>query len=213
MHDIPVFTGKLRFDLNKIYVKIKNITQNYLFLKKWLLFEKALSEEINLPNISMGIQIKTNFEETCNWIDKIFYPSGKIPDGEMLERIYAKKFNHIFFSIWHEEKIIGFSKVGFNKVYINSLKKVFPLPPKTALVLAIFVLPDYRGKGVGLYTYLYIFNYLKKKGFNKVRAQINPNNIPAKKVAIKAGFHQITNFWQIRILNWNIISIDFSDEF
>lgn len=164
---------------------------------------KALSDraiEIE-PAIQLSLEF-TDFNETLEWI-KRQNVQWMINEKETL---YAVNEGHYWPSIRHQEKIIGYLKVGFGKVYIRDYEASFEFPRNTAYIYDTFVSSRFRKKGVATYFISETCNFLKEEGFEKVVCHIPAWNTASLKAYSHAGFRRIKTIRWIKILGLKVLT-------
>ena len=123
----------------------------------------------------------------------------------------AQKYNHCWPSVLNDEKIISSIKIGFGNVYIFDYDKVIEFPDKMAFIYDLFILDEYRKKGIAKYIISQTIKFLKKRGYNKVGCHIPPWNKAAISAAEKNGFKKMKYIRYFRIFGIPIKIINSSN--
>jgi len=116
----------------------------------------------------------------------------------------TRKENHIIASIHYQKKIIGYIKLGFNKVFIQDFQKVINFSPEKAFIYDTYVLPEVRGLGVAPYLITESMKYIKNRGFDQLLCHIPVWNKALINAYKKVGFESVkdigvkTIFFQAR---------------
>ncbi|RPI79647.1 MAG: GNAT family N-acetyltransferase [Desulfobacteraceae bacterium] len=97
---------------------------------------------------------------------------------------------HIFAVILFGKSIIGYCKIGRNRVYVNDFDGTVCFPRKTAFIYDTFVLPDFRGRHVAYLAVLQIAAYLSKQCYRNLWCHIEEWNGASLAVFRKAGFEK-----------------------
>jgi RimJ/RimL family protein N-acetyltransferase len=117
-----------------------------------------------------------------------------------------EKEGHIFPILRYEDKIIGYIKIGFNKVYIMDFGKLVSVPRQSALIYDTFILPEYRSRGFAAFLISGVMLYLKEAGFKKLWCHIPPWNEASIRVYTKLGFNKIEHVKYLRLLCWKFFN-------
>ena len=111
----------------------------------------------------------------------------------------AKKNKHIFYILKENDCIIGYVKIGIGINYIHDFKKKIRFPEETAFIYDTFVMPEYRGKKLALFSLYDIFIYLRNKKIKKIICHIEKWNKPSIRVFENAGFRMFENIRFVRV--------------
>lgn len=151
-----------------------------------------------VPELSLEFEfMSAGKSELVEWLEK---------NKEQFNWIYYKKEidvaevnDHIFFILKHDKKIIGYVKVGFNDVYIHDFDKIMVFEPGTAFIYDIFILPEYQGRKLALFSVNKVSEFLSAQGCNRIICHIEKWNMPSIKTFERAGFFAIDSIRFIRI--------------
>jgi ribosomal protein S18 acetylase RimI-like enzyme len=132
-----------------------------------------------------------NFNQTVQYIKEYgyYYPS-EIKTG-VIE-------GHIYPSIKIRNSIIGYSKIGFSKVYIEDFKRTYQFPENVAYIYDSYIAPEWRGKKFGAFLIYQVCIYLRQRGCISVWAHIPPWNKASLATFEKIGFKRqklISYYW------------------
>lgn len=111
----------------------------------------------------------------------------------------ARMYNHIIPFIKHHNRIIGYTKVALEKVYLRDYDSSFDIAPDKAMFYDTTILPEYRGKKLPRFLNSEVFVYLMKRNIKYVYAHIEPWNIPSIKYHRAIGFKTICQNRYIRV--------------
>lgn len=194
---IPYFGRKYGF-ISTVKIIIKNLFR----YKKVGWYEKNL---LDLPNqFKPKIDVKIDVASTNEVIDWI--KEKKIPGtDDTFELEYAQANKHYFPVAKYNDKIIGFEKIGFKKIFILDFEGFIYLPDKAAMIYDTFVLPEYRNLGIASFLTRESMIYLKNKGFEKIYCHILPTNESSIRSFLKIGFKKIRNIYFLKILGVKFI--------
>lgn len=181
---------------------IKIIIKNLFCYKKFGWYEKKLLD-LSLP-IKSKIDVKIDFVSTDEVIDWI--REKRIPGTDnSFEIEYAQANKHYFPGVKYNDKIIGFEKIGFGKIFILDFEGFIHLPDKAAMIYDTFILPEYRNLGMASFLTKESLIYLKNKGFEKIYCHILPTNESSIRSFLKVGFKKIRNIYFFKILGMKFI--------
>lgn len=171
-----------------------------------LWFEKDLKEPSR--DIDAGIPVKIVFTEMdtiINWIKahRIHFPWIYV-DKELGT---ARSETHIYPFAVHEDKIIGYIKIGLNRVYIQDYDEFILLPPRGSFIYDTFVLPEYRGKRIAALLVQEAVEYLRERGHGKTWCHIPRWNVASIRVYKHAGFHEVAYIRFVRLLFWKFYNL------
>jgi len=116
----------------------------------------------------------------------------------------AYKYNHYWCSVKFNDQIIACIKIGFNKIFISDYNKIIKFPKNMAFIYDTFVLPKYRGKGVGNFIIYQAIKHIKNKGYLKIGCHIPPWNKNSIKIYKKNGFKEINYIRNLKIFGVSI---------
>lgn len=104
---------------------------------------------------------------------------------------FALQSGHLIPFLAHNDRIIGYTKVALNKVYIRDYNMIFSLAPNKGMFYDTTLLTEYRGKRLPAYLKKEIFHYLRRINIDYLYAHIEPWNVPSIKSNESLGFHSI----------------------
>ena len=111
---------------------------------------KHLSEASSETCVQTGVPVSVDFHsftDTLNWIRDLD-ESWMLDDTE---QIIAEDEKHYWVNIKTDQSIIGYLKIGLNRVYINDYARVLSFDQEVAYIYDTFVLPAYRNNNVASY--------------------------------------------------------------
>lgn len=161
-------------------------------------FEKNLSEGFPDVTISMPLEINLSApEEVINWIknhgEHWMYIPKEIEVG--LEE------NHYFALAKYNGNIIGYCRVGINRVYIPDYKKIIPLEPESAFICDTYVVAEFRNQNIATFLKIKLMQALRERGFKKIRNHVPAWNRSSLRVTEKLGFKRIAYIRHLRIFS------------
>jgi GNAT superfamily N-acetyltransferase len=120
----------------------------------------------------------------------------------------AARFRRVFddgcvaFLAWQDEQLAGWGWIAYeidpevNRVHI-------PLSPNDATLCDLFVLPAYRGRGIAQRLVACRLQLLRAQGYRRAVISCAKGEIPALKLAQKAGYTGIGESCHTRFLFWD----------
>jgi len=188
--------------INKASKKVKEYTfmTNNAF---WLC--RNLKQPI--PEIELQKKFHVCFDSDKKTVAWLKEHHGKYGWMYLPKEIEVKeKEKHFFPTVRNDNKIIGYLKVGFNKVYIMDYDDVLPLPKKVALIYDTFVLAEYRRFGIASSLLTKTMDMLRKSGYEYLWCHIPPWNKASFKLYAKMGFNKVSYVRFIRLLRWKFFT-------
>lgn len=166
-------------------------------------FERNLA--LNLPYVITKIPIAVDSSatnETINWIKN----NGESWMFDQREIKIGLAENHLFPNVKYENKIIGYAKIGLNKVFIQDFQKTITLPPDFAFIYDTYVVPKYRGFNMAPFLIKEVISYLKSNGIRKIGCHIPGWNTASIRSYTKLGFRRINYIRYFRIFGFKIFT-------
>jgi phenylacetate-CoA ligase len=188
------------------FKKIKRFLVHNIWVRKYFWNMKYfLSSTVHsLSKLSVVVDFNSR-DEVTEWARINIY-DGNYSAEDSLSLKIANNNNHLFPCARLKGEIIGFVKVGFNKVYIKNFKKSFTFDQRIAFVYEMYIDPKYRNHGVNSCLQSEIMIHLKNEGFQIVANHVRSNNAAALHVVNKCGFQKIGTSWQFRFFGLNIFN-------
>lgn len=151
----------------------------------------TISDAPEPPFAPIGVNLDFLTRDKARLIDWMRKQQGLFPWMFFPRELEAACANgHLFTAIEKEKEIIGYIKVGMNKVYIHDFDRIIPLPAGVAFVYDIFVLPSYRNRQVARYALLATMRLLEDHGFTRVWCHIEKWNHASLRLFQRAGFRE-----------------------
>lgn len=119
------------------------------------------------------------------------------------ETDFAQSYQHPFFILKYKKNIIGYIKIGIGPTYINDYNKAVIFNPETAFIYDTFILPEYRGMNLTVFSLLEVARYLKEQNYTRILCCIEEWNNSSKKAFEKAGFISRDSIRFIRIVSFS----------
>jgi GNAT superfamily N-acetyltransferase len=128
----------------------------------------------------------------------------------------AARFRRVFddgsvaFLAWQDGQLAGWGWIAYeidpevNRVHI-------PLPPGDATLYDLFVLPAYRGQGIAQRLVACRLQLLRAQGYKRAVISCSKGDIPALKLAQKAGYTRIGESCHTRFLFWDRLEFNLYD--
>jgi RimJ/RimL family protein N-acetyltransferase len=168
-------------------------------------FVKDLREEEAEVEIQPTYEvIMDGFDEISEWLKSNVREYPWIYSAKEIG--VAREYGHLIPFMKDGGKIIGYTKVALNKVYIRDYDRLFNLGPGKAMFYDTTFLPEYRGKRLPQQLKKAIFELLRKKGVRWVFAHIEPWNIPSIRSNERAGFKKVGTNTYVKFLCFRVHS-------
>jgi ribosomal protein S18 acetylase RimI-like enzyme len=120
----------------------------------------------------------------------------------------GQREQHVFPTVQDKGHIIGYIKVGVNRVYVHDFDEIIELPRNTAMIYDTLILPEYRGHGIASFMITETVRLLRQRGFDNLWCHIPPWNIPSIRAYSRAGFRRVAHVKFMRFLKWQFYSGD-----
>lgn len=182
---------------------LKKMLKIFFETNSALWFERILTQD--LPCINAKIPAAADLsagDETINWIKN----NGESWMLNQRELKCGLSENHLFPHLKYENKIIGYAKVGFNRVHIQDFQKAVALPPDIAFIYDTYVAPKYRGCNLAPFLIKEVMSYVKKKGIKRIGCHIPGWNFASLSSYAKLGFKRINYIRYFRIFGFKIFT-------
>lgn len=182
---------------------LKKIIRPFFDTNSAFWFECELSSE--LPPVISALPVEINLfsaDETIDWIKK----EGKDWMYNPRELEVGLKEQHYFPNVKYQNKIIGYAKVGLNKVYIQDFKKILNLAKDLAFIYDTYVEPRYRGLNVAPSLIWEVIESLKNMRIKKVGCHIPVWNTASLSSYAKLGFRKINYIRYLNVLGFKIFT-------
>jgi ribosomal protein S18 acetylase RimI-like enzyme len=177
--------------VQKLKRKVKHLVRSLIYERNesyW--YRRDLSNPTPDLEITLPIEISlNNASETIAWL-KTFSEPWMYHEKEI--RVGLEE-GHYFANAKHNGEIIGYSKVGLNKVYIDDYQMILDLPERVALLYHIYVLKEYRKHNVAKILLAKLLGELKEKEFASMCCQIATWNKPSIALFSGLGFKKIAH--------------------
>ncbi|MCX5799988.1 MAG: GNAT family N-acetyltransferase [Candidatus Eisenbacteria bacterium] len=157
----------------------------------WMVRDLSVTFPANTTSAPVEIDFSRP-EETTAWLLRQHMP-GTV-DPRELE--LAEKLRHLLPHVRMEGEIVGYMKIGFERVYVLDFKKEFDLPPGVAFIYDTYVDPRLRGKNVAPFLIDRVSGLMKEKGYTEIYCHIRVKNL----ASIKA--YQKCSFKPVRVISW-----------
>lgn len=185
--------------LLEIFKKLYRLIFKYVFeTNSAIWFESELDNlETVEPNLMAQIDFVSN-SETITWLKTMKEPWMYIEK----EVDTGLKEKHYFVNIKVNGQIVGYLKIGVNKVYIADYKTTIDLEENSAFFYDIYIAPSLRKHNLASYLAIEAMKFLKTKGIKKVALHIPNWNLASLNTAKKLGFHPVEYVRHIRLFNF-----------
>lgn len=111
----------------------------------------------------------------------------------------ATTYNHIYATLFQDDIIVGYVKIGVDHTYIHDFHGSFYFDRHSAFIYDTFVIPGFRGRKLARRMIEHVVDYLKKRNHAHIFCHIEKWNTPSIKAFKYAGFHPICTLRFVRI--------------
>lgn len=115
-----------------------------------------------------------------------------------------KERGHLFAGIMNGADIIGYIKLGWDKVYVLDYRYDLQLPKGEYFIIDIYVEPESRGLGAGPFIVSACTIEMHKRGFTGSIMHVRTDKTPMLKSAIRSGYREIGRVDYISLLGKKI---------
>lgn len=151
-------------------------------------FERPLDETLEL--IRPEFDGRLDFEhprDVARWINERNIPGTNDPSeiSSLLKR------GQILAGVFDGAQIIGYVKIGWEKVYVLDYRIDLTFPPGDFYILDAYLIPEMRGLGGGPFIASASSLEMKQRGFKRRISHVRIDNLPMLKSGAKAGYREI----------------------
>ena len=191
----------------RLFYRALNVARRKLFkfhTSYWYIRDLSESIENLVPKIKVNITYNA-IEDTLNWERSTLHDGNfTLEDNEEIR--VAHENNHNYIHVSHEGEIMGFLKVGFDKVYVKEYTKNIFIPDNTAFIYDTFISKKYRGMSIAPYLINEVMKNLSEKGEEFIVCHIMPSNLASQKTYAKIGFKRIKLIWHLRLFGLRVFN-------
>jgi ribosomal protein S18 acetylase RimI-like enzyme len=105
-----------------------------------------------------------------------------------VERRTMRERGHLLVGLLAGDTLIGFSKLGWNRVYVLDYRLDLELPPGWFYVLDTAVVPEWRRRGAGTFLVEETCAEMRSRGFTHRLSQVRADNAAMLATARRAGY-------------------------
>jgi ribosomal protein S18 acetylase RimI-like enzyme len=174
-------------------ILLRNIRRRIWDYQKAVWLVRDLS--IVLPRNETSLPVEIDFshpEETIDWLARQNI-AGTV-DPRELE--VARRYKHLLPLVKLEGEIVGYLKIGFEKVYVLDFRREFDFPSGVAFVYDSYVALGLRGRNVAPFLIDRASELMKEKGYTQVYCHIRVKNLSSIKAYQKSGFKPV------KVISW-----------
>ena len=126
------------------------------------------------------------------------HPWMALPD----ELAVAVECGHIFAAFVLNGRIVGYVKVGLDRVYVHDFRRTIRFPTGDCFVYDTFVLPDFRRRGIAYRGLIEAMGQLKRRGLLRIWCHIEGWNTGSLELFRRAGFQKVARVRFVRTLGF-----------
>jgi GNAT superfamily N-acetyltransferase len=118
--------------------------------------------------------------------------SNNVPGtNDPVEIARMQERGQLFVGIREGRQLVGYVKIGWDKVYVLDYGINIQLPPSWIFVLDTFVLPEWRGRGVGTFLISATSVAMRERGFTRRIAHVRIDNAVMLRLAHAVGYQEL----------------------
>lgn len=194
--DLKYYCGRLQEEFRRrgpigLYKAVlTNLQRRIITTNNAIWFRLCLDKHIPLiqPKISLGFDLM-NIEEATDFFKK---HHGSFPWMFIKEELQiAGSTRHMFPCLRDKDQVVGYVKLGIEKVFVLDFEKTLCIPPTAAFIYDAFILPSHRGMGLGSFIIAMTARHAQESGFRSIWCQIPSWNIPSVRMVERAGFESV----------------------
>lgn len=153
-----------------------------------LWFERRLDETLTLIGPRFDGRLDFDHPERVReWIARQDIPglNDAIEIGSMKER------GHYFAGVMNGDDLIGYIKIGWDRVYILDYGIDLKIPPGDYFIIDIYIDPAGRGLGAGPFLVSAAALEMKRRGFEGSIMHVRTDKDPMLKTCLRTGYREI----------------------
>ena len=121
-----------------------------------------------------------------------FLRSHDIPGtNDLVEISRMQERGQLFVGVREGQQLIGYVKIGWDDVYVLDYGVDIRLPPKWIFVLDTYILPEWRGQGVGAFLVSATSVAMRARGFTRRIAHVRTDNSVMIRLAHAVGYEEL----------------------
>jgi len=172
---------------------LRNIRRRIWDYQRAVWLVRDLSVALRRNETSLPVEIDFSHpEETIAWLAR----QGILGTFDPRELAVARKYKHLLPLVRMEGEIVGYLKVGFEKVYVLDFGREFDFPSGVAFVYDSYVAPGLRGKNIAPFLIDRASELVKEKGYTQIFCHIRIKNLASIKAYQKCGFKRV------KVISW-----------
>jgi RimJ/RimL family protein N-acetyltransferase len=112
----------------------------------------------------------------------------------------AQAAGHVFPCLRDGDVVIGYVKLGFEKVFVTDFERVLFIPSTAALIYDTFIAPSHRGKGLGSLVIGLAADFAHKNEFHDLWCHVPAWNVASQKMVERVGLKAVGEVRFIKLL-------------
>ena len=172
---------------------LRNIRRRLWDYQKAVWLARDLSVVLRRNETSLPLEIDFSHpEETIEWLVR----QNILGTADPRELAVARKYKHLLPLVRMEGEIVGYLKIGFEKVYVLDFDREFHFPGRVAFAYDVYVIPRLRGKNVAPFLIDRVSEFMKEKGYTEIYGHIRVKNLASIRACQKCGFKPV------KVISW-----------
>lgn len=151
-------------------------------------FERPLDDSVTIiPPRFDGRLDCDHPEEVIEWI-----ASRNVPGtNDAVEIASMRRRGHLFAGVRDGDRLVGYVKIGWERVYVLDYGVDLDLPPGAFFVLDAYIVPDMRGLGGGPFMASASSLEMKRRGFTRRISHVRVDNVPMLRSGARVGYREL----------------------
>lgn len=151
-------------------------------------FERPLDDSLKIIQPRFDGRLDFDHSETViEWIASRNVPGTN--DPREIESM--RRRGQILAGVFDGPQMIGYVKIGWDKVYVLDYRIDLTLRPGAFFILDAYIMPEKRGLGAGPFMVSATSLEMKKRGYKRRLSHVRIDNTPMLKSGRRAGYREI----------------------
>lgn len=185
--------------LSTLFLRAVRVAWRVLFtfhVSSW--YRRDLNEPFQQIDPAVAVDLNFNaIEAVLDWEKNLKQNTFTLLDHKENNVAYENRHNYIAVNLGHQ--IIGYLKIGFNRIFFKEYTKEVGFSKKTAFIYDTYVSENTRGQGIAPYMINEAMKKLHQEGFDYLGCHIVPSNTASQRAYQKIGFKKVRSVWHLRL--------------
>jgi GNAT superfamily N-acetyltransferase len=151
-------------------------------------FERPLDDSLEIIKPQFDGRVDFDHSEAViKWIAGRNIPGT----NDAVEIESMRRRSQILAGVFDGRQMIGYVKIGWDKVYVLDYRIDLMLPKGAFFILDAYIMPEKRGLGGGPFIVSATSLEMKRRGFHRRLSHVRSDNTPMLKSGRRAGYREI----------------------